>query len=99
MDIHAADRLELLGKSAQIRMRDFRPAGHWGAGCWPVAFSGTIDGRKAGAVLNTTDEPVTVKFEDMGLDPEQDAEELLQDLGKRKYVIAVMPHDAALLKQ
>ena len=95
----AADRLELLGKSAQIRMRDFRPAGHWGAGYWPVAFSGTIDGRKAGAVLNTTNEPVTIKFEDMGLDPEQDAEELLQDLGKRKYVITVMPHDAVLLKQ
>ena len=33
------------------------------------------------------------------VNPEQDAEELLQDLGKRKYVITVMPHDAALLKQ
>lgn len=94
----APERLELLGKAANIRMRDVMPI-KWNSMSWPMLFTGTIDGAKAAAVLNETESVMEVRFEDLLLDPEKDAEELLQGQGKRRYTITVLPHDAVVLKQ
>ena len=94
----APERLALLGKAANIRMRDVKPIKFPCMG-WAETFSGTIDGVKAAAILNESDEVREYPFEELGLDPEKEAEEILQDLGKRKYVISVQPHDAVILKQ
>lgn len=92
------ERLALLGKAANLRMRDAKPINFPCMG-WAETFTGTVDGVKAAAILNESDEVREYKFEDLGLDPEKEAEEILQDLGKRKYIITVHPHDAALLIQ
>lgn len=94
----APDRFEILGKAANLRMRGVRPV-KWDSMTWPRAFSGTIDGRKAAAVINDTEEMIEFSFQDLLLDPKKEAEELLAGLGKRKYTIAVPPHDAVLLRQ
>ncbi len=94
----APERLALLGKAANIRMRDARPM-EWLPHTYPQKFTGTIDGAKAAAVVNYEDHEVQYTFAELGLDPECEAEEILQDLGRRKYVINVPAHDAVLLKQ
>ena len=94
----APDRFEILAKAANLRMRGVRPV-KWDSMTWPRTFSGTIDGRKAAAVINDTEEMIEFSFQDLLLDPKKEAEELLAGLGKRKYTIAVPPHDAVLLRQ
>ncbi len=92
------ERLELLGRGAKIRMRDVTLTGYCAHGlpCW---LSGTVDGKKAVAIANVTDNYQEFRFEDIGLDPAKDAEEILQPLGARKYMVTVKPHDAMLLVQ
>ncbi len=92
------ERLEILGKAAKLRMRDVMPI-KWESMTWPQTFSGTVAGKKAAAIINDTEIMQEYKFEDLLLDPEKDAEEILQDLGKRKYTVCVPPHDAVLLVQ
>ncbi len=94
----APERLELLGKAANIRLRDIMPI-KWNSMEWPETFSGTVDGKKAAAILNESDETREYTFAELKLDPEEEAEEILQGIGKRKYVISVKAHDAALLVQ
>ncbi len=92
------DRLELLGRGANIRMRDVEPL-LFDPNTWPRVFTGTVNGVKAVAVINDQDKDLEYKFEDLALDPEKDAEEVLHPLGYRKYVITVKAHDAVLLLQ
>jgi alpha-galactosidase len=71
----------------------------WELNTWPQVFTGTVDGKKAVAIINEKDQDIEYKFEDITLDPQKDAEELLHPLGIRKYVITVKAHDAVLLVQ
>ncbi len=93
------DRLELLGRAANIRMRDMKPFNWNLSRPWPDVFTGTVDGRRAVAIANDSDQWKEYRFDEISLDPEQDAEEILQPAGKRKYTVAVAPHDAVLLVQ
>lgn len=94
----APERLELLGHAANIRMRDILPL-DWTPYHVVSAFSGTINGKKAAAIANLTDFWQEYRFEDLSLDPAKEADEILQNLGKRKFVITVAPHDAVILVQ
>lgn len=91
------DRLELLGRAANIRMRNAIPL-KLNLG-WPEVFTGTVDGKNAVAIANTTNEWKEYSFDSINLDPEKEAEEILHPQGKRKYTISVAPHDAVLLTQ
>lgn len=91
------ERLEILGRAANIRMRDVIPV-KWLYG-WPEIFTGTVDGKHAVAVVNLGDEWKEFAFDTICLDPEKEAEEILHPQGKRKYTIAIPPHDAVLLVQ
>ena len=91
------DRLELLGRAANIRMRNAVPL-KLNLG-WPEVFTGTVDGKNAVAIANTTNEWKEFTFASLNLDPEKEAEEILHPQGKRKYTIAIPPHDAVLLVQ
>ena len=93
------DRFAILAKSAKIRMRDAMPRIADVCEQWPQIFTGTVDGRKAAAIVNDSDLMKEYSFTDLELDPELEAEEILQDLGKRKYAVTVPPHDAAILVQ
>jgi alpha-galactosidase len=93
------DRLELLGRAANIRMRDMKPFNWNLSRPWPDVFTGTVDGRRAVAIANDSDQWKEYRFDEIALDPAQDAEEILHPSGKRKYTVAVAPHDAVLLVQ
>ena len=58
-------------------------------------FSGTVDGKAALAVLNETEQEMTVNFSDFDLPEEM--EEILQPAGMQKNKIIVPRHDAVLL--
>lgn len=94
----APDRFELLARGANIRMRDVRPYS-CALGTWPQIFTGTVDGAPAAAIINDSENDMDYAFEDIGLDKTKEAEEILQPLGMRKYLITVSPHDAVLLVQ
>lgn len=88
------DRLALLRRAAQLRMRNVRPA-KWLLNCYLNTFSGTVDGKAALAVLNETEQKMTVNFSDFDLPEEM--EEILQPAGMQKSQITVARHDAVLL--
>ena len=88
------DRLALLRRAAQLRMRNVRPA-KWQLNCYLNTFSGTVDGKAALAVLNETEQEMTVNFSDFDLPEEM--EEILQPAGMQKSQITVARHDAVLL--
>lgn len=94
----APERFELLERAAKYRMAGFRPI-EWHAGTWPTLFEGTVDGARAAAVVNDSEDVKEYTFEMLHLDPAKDAEELLHPMGKRRYVISVPAHDAVLLRQ
>ncbi|MFA6817089.1 MAG: alpha-galactosidase [Lentisphaeria bacterium] len=94
----APERLELLGRAAKLRMRDVMPL-KWEQNTWPQVFTGTVDGRKSVAIINIEDHAIDYSFEEIGLNKEEEVDELLQPLGKRKYMITVPSHDAVLLVQ
>ena len=89
-----AERLALLRRAAQLRMRNVRPA-KWRLNCYLNTFSGTVDGKAALAVMNETEQEMTVEFSDFNL-PEE-LEEILQPAGMQKNKIIVPRHDAVLL--
>ncbi len=88
------ERLELLGRSQNLRMRDVRPV-NWRDGRWPQVFSGQVDGKKALAIFNYSEKEVVYDFADYGMPAECD--ELLDAPSLRKNKIILPAHDAALL--
>ena len=92
----APDRLELLGRAARYRLRDAMPA-DWKPYRWPQIFTGTVDGKKAAAVINDSDETITYDFAQLELTGT--AEEVLQPLGECTGSLTLPAHDAALLIQ
>ena len=92
----AADRLALLGKAQNLRMRNARPILKPGTFLeWPSVFEGTIDGVRAVAVMNETQSPVKYNFSELGL-PEE-CTDLLEDK-TYTHEIELAPHDAILLR-
>ena len=87
------ERNALLAKAQNIRMGDVRPLNSV-PNIWPMEFEGTIDGKRAVAVVNDTDGVKTWKLADLGL-PEH-CYDLLDD---RKVFneITMNGEDAALL--
>ncbi|MBE6359616.1 MAG: alpha-galactosidase [Lentisphaerae bacterium] len=88
------ERLALLGRAQNLRMRDVRPV-EWQQNRWPQFFSGTVDGKRALAVFNDTEQELVCCFADYGL-PET-CDEVLDTPSVRKVKIIVPAHDAALL--
>ena len=92
----APDRLALLGKAQDLRMRNARPVLKQGTFLeWPSVFEGTIDGVRAVAVMNETSSPVKYFFSELGL-----PEECIDLLEDKNYTheIELAPHDAVLLR-
>ena len=87
------ERNALLAKAQDIRMRDVRPLNSI-PNIWPMEFEGTVNGKRAVAVVNDTSAVRTWKLADLGL-PEH-AFDLLDD---RKVFneITMNGEDAALL--
>ncbi len=90
------DRLALLGKAQNIRMRNARPVVKPDTYLeWPAIFEGTVDGQRAVALMNETTSDATYTFADLGLPDE--CVDLLEDQ-KYSTEVVVPPHDAVLLK-
>ena len=87
------ERNALLAKAQDIRMRDVRPLNSI-PNIWPMEFEGTVDGKRAVAVVNDTSAVRTWKLADLGL-PEH-AIDLLDDR-KVFHEITMNGEDAALL--
>ena len=90
----APDRLALLGRAQNLRLRDAKPF-EWPKNYWPQVFEGTVDGRKAVAIFNDCDHEMAYEFEKYGLPEECD--ELLDVPSVRKKKIILPAHDAALI--
>ncbi len=90
----APDRLALLGKAQNLRMRSARPVITEWKNEWPSIYEGTVDGKRAVALINETDSAVKYRFADLGM-PEK-CTDLLEE---RVYTseIEIPSHDAALL--
>lgn len=87
------NRNALLAKAQDIRMRDVRPMNSKPC-VWDREFEGTIDGKRAVALVNDTEAPLTWKMADLGL-PEN-CIDLLDDK-KIFNEVTIDPHDALLL--
>ena len=88
-----ADRNALLAKAQDIRMRDARPF-KVTPGVWPRAFEGTVEGRRAVALVNDTEQEITWTAKELEL-PENCVD--LLDGRRILSQIALAPHDAVLL--
>ena len=88
-----ADRNALLAKAQDIRMRDARPF-KVTPGVWPRAFEGTVEGRRAVALVNDTEQEITWTAKELDL-----PENCIDLLDGRRILseIALAPHDAVLL--
>ena len=90
----APDRLALLGRAQELRLKDATPF-EWPMDYWPQVFTGTVNGRKAVAIFNDCDHEMTYEFDKYGLPEECD--ELLDVPSVRKKKIILPAHDAALI--
>ena len=90
----APERLALLGRAQNIRMRDPRPV-NWQVNLWPQVFSGTVNGKKALAIFNDSEKEVVYCFADYGMPAE--CREVLDTPSVRYNKIILPAHDAALL--
>ena len=88
-----AGRNALLAKAQDIRMRDVRPLKSI-PNVWPVEFEGSVDGKRAVALINDTGAVKTWKLADLGL-PEN-CQDILDDR-KIFHEITMESYDAALL--
>lgn len=86
-------RNALLAKAQDIRMRDVRPY-HVVPNIWPREYEGTVNGKRAVALINDTDAAMTWKLSDVEL-PEVCCD--LLDDKKVIHEITLEPHDAVLL--
>ena len=87
------ERNALLAKAQDIRMRNARPLNSI-PNIWPMEFEGTIEGKRAIALVNDTQGSMTWKLADLGL-PEH-CHDLLDDR-KVFHEITMDGIDAALL--
>lgn len=87
------ERNALLAKAQDIRMREARPLNSI-PNIWPMEFEGKINGKRAVALVNDTEEIKTWKLADLGL-PEH-CYDLLDDR-KVFHEITIDREDAALL--
>ena len=90
----APNRLALLGRAQNLRLRDARPF-EWQEDYWPQVFEGTVNGKKAVAIFNDCEHERTYEFETFGLPEECD--ELLDVPSVRRKKIILPAHDAALI--
>lgn len=87
------DRNALLAKAQNIRMRNVMPF-NVTPNIWPRTFEGTVEGKRAVALVNDTESPLSWKMEHLRM-PEK-----CSDLLDEKTVIheiTLVPHDAVLL--
>ena len=87
------DRNALLAKAQDFRMRDVRPLNSI-PNIWPMEFEGTVDGKRAIALVNDTPAVKVWKLADLGL-PER-CYDLLDDR-KILHEVTMNAEDAALL--
>lgn len=94
LDKISSNRIDLLGRSANLRLHAVRPVDYRCNGVSAV-YQGLCQGRKALAVFNWQSSPQTWDLDALGLG--SSAEEFLHPLGMIKGSITLAPHDAALL--
>jgi len=92
LDTISAERLALLGKAQDYRLRGAKPL-RWTMNQWPQFFEGTVNGERAIAVFNDSETELVCDFASLGL-PER-CEEVLTEAVYKK-VRKLPPHDAAL---
>ncbi len=88
------DRLELLERSSTLRLKNVMPL-KWTQDAWLCSFSGTLDGRRAVALFNTTDKGQTHLCSELGFDGA--AEERLHPRGQLDTSFTLAAHDAMLI--
>ena len=88
-----ADRNKLLAKAQDIRMRNVRPM-PYEPNTWPMVFEGTIDGKRAVAVVNDTPQTRTWTMEELNMP--QECFDLLDEKSVT-YNITLAGEDAVLL--
>ncbi len=96
------ERIELLGRATQFRMRDVMPAVKEVEWLDPgiASYSGTINGRPTLALINFKNESKTWKLGEIeGFSSDKTYKELLADLGEIKGEITVPARDAVLLME
>jgi alpha-galactosidase len=94
LDKMGDERIRLLKVASQVRMRNVRPRDITNPQD-PEVFEGTIDGRKAVAIMNFQNRTRLWALKDLGF--ENVVKELLHPLGKLDGSVEVGSHDAALL--
>ena len=87
------DRNQLLAKAQNIRMRDVRPM-PYEPNTWPMTFEGTVDGKRAVAVVNDTPQMRTWTMAELGMKDE--CFDLIDDKNVN-YSITLEREDAVLL--
>ena len=88
-----ANRNALLAKAQNIRMYGARPR-NVTPNVWPREFEGTINGKRAVALINDTAQPLTWKLADLELG--ENCIDLLDD--KKVFSeITLVSHEAVLL--
>lgn len=92
LDVIAPERLRLLGLAQDVRMRNAKPFKIC-VNQWPMFYEGTVDGKRAVAVLNYSEEPLECVFKE--LDLPQNCHEIFAD-AIYKNGATIPPHDAAL---
>lgn len=100
LDLLPPERLELLGRAAKYRMRDVLPAKlmlEWWEST-PTTFSGTVDGKKALAIINYDKVARTWNLGEIeGFSADKSYEEILHPLGEIKGSVTLDGIDAVLL--
>ena len=84
----------MLERSAALHLKDVRPL-EWAKDAWLCRFSGTLDGRRAVALFNTTDEDQTCTCSELGFDGP--VHERLQPRGALESSFTLAAHDAMLV--
>ena len=87
------DRLALLERAAEYRLRNARPW-KWEPDSWPQVFTGILNGKRGAVIFNDTPDIQTFSLRELGFN---NAEELLHPLGELGNAIVLASHDGALL--
>ena len=96
LDMLPPERMKLLTLAANLRLKDPMPL-DWPIWSWPHVIAGTVDGKKAAAVFNWEDKPLSFTREQLGFAPDV---RLLECLGAFPEgvpsPVVIDPHDALL---